>query len=138
MKAREMKILVVPLAAMVLVAGCASTMSSVPPEEAVRARAEQRWQALVQDDFAKVYAFTAPSYRKIHSLEHFRDKKQGAPMKWVGARILQIDCDAAKCVIEAEWESKLAIPFRFNGTLKSALRETWVLEDGKWWMFENL
>lgn len=131
---------VVAMAAISLLAGCASgpAATAQPPEEIVRALAAQRWQALVEGDLTKAYTFATPSYRKINSFEIFRGGKQSASVKWVAAQVLRVDCEPSKCAVQIELESKFETPIRIKTTVKSSLDETWVLEDGKWWMFEKL
>ena len=124
---------------LVSIAGCASGVDgALKPETAVAQMASQRWQALVEGDYAKAYAYAAPSYRKINSLELFRGGKQGAAVKWLAAKVLHVDCEATKCTVAIELESKLMTPIRIKGSLKSGLEETWIQEDGQWWVFEKL
>lgn len=107
-------------------------------EDAVRAMAAARWQALIAGDFAKAYTYTAPSYRQLNSFEMFRGSKQGATIKWLSANPLKVSCELTVCAVQIELESKPMTPFPFKGTLNSALDEKWVLEEGKWWILEKL
>lgn len=107
-------------------------------EEAVRTLAAARWQTLIAGDFAKAYAYAAPSYRAINPLDIYRANKQGVSVKWLSANVYKVACELAVCTVQIELESKPITPIRFSGTLKSALDEKWVLEDGKWWIFDKL
>ena len=128
------------VAATGLMVACAATAPQVDTtaEDAVRVRAQQRWQALIDGDFAKAYLYAAPSYRALHSLASFQGAKQGATIKWLKAEVAQVNCEPPKCAVKIVLESKPMTPIAFNGTLTSCLDETWVLEDGAWWMFEKL
>jgi len=118
--------------------GCAGLGTPQPPELKVRQLATQRWQALLAQDFAKAYNFLTPSYRQLHSADTYQKKRQGVPVRWLAAKVLRVQCEPAKCEVRIDLESKPLSPFGFNGTINSGLDETWVLEDGQWWMLETL
>ncbi len=119
-------------------AGCAGIGSTAAPELVVRQLATQRWQALLAKEFDKAYEFAVPSYRQIRTAEYYRNKRQSTPVKWLAAEVLRVDCEAAKCTVRIKLESKPLVPFQFTGTLITAMDETWVFEEGQWWMFETL
>lgn len=118
--------------------GCASLGTTEPPETVVRQLATQRWQALLARDFDKAYGFAVPSYRQLHAPDYYRGKRQATPVKWLAAEVLRVDCEPEKCTVRIKLESKPLVAMRFDGTLTGGLDETWVLEGGKWWMFETL
>lgn len=118
--------------------GCAGLGSAPAPEQLVRELATQRWQALLSKDFDKAYAFSVPSYRQIRTAEYYRGKRQATPVKWLAAEVLRVECQEAKCAVRIKLESKPLVPFQFDGTLSTGLDETWVLENGQWWIFETL
>ena len=62
-----------PIAAAVVLfaAGCASLGAS-KPEDAVKQRAEAYWKARVAGQVDKAYELTAPSYRKVRTLDQFK------------------------------------------------------------------
>lgn len=155
--ARRMAAMAAALAAAGLVCACATNApapqgeapaAAVTPavtapapsaaEEAVRTLAAARWQALIAGDFAKAYAYAAPSYRAINPLAMYRANKQGVSVKWLSANVLKVACELAVCTVQIELESKPITPIRFTGTLQSAVDEKWVLEEGKWWILEKL
>lgn len=118
--------------------GCAGLGTPQPPELAVRTLATQRWQALMAQDFAKAYTFAPPSYRQLHTADVYQKKYQGVPVKWLAAKVLRVQCETEKCDVRIDLESKPLIPFGFKGSINSGLDETWVLENGQWWMLETL
>jgi hypothetical protein len=119
-------------------AGCASMSAPEAPELAVRTLATQRWQALLAQDFNKAYTFVVPSYRQLNTADAYQKKRQGVPVKWISAKVLRVECGGQKCDVRIELESKPLVPFAFNGTITSGIDETWVLENGRWWMLETL
>jgi hypothetical protein len=126
------------LALSVGLAGCAGMGTPQAPELAVRTLATQRWQALLAQDFNKAYTFVAPSYRQLNTVDAYQKKRQGVPVKWIAAKVLRVECVEQKCDVRIELESKPLVPFAFNGTITSGIDETWVLENGQWWMLETL
>lgn len=118
--------------------GCAGLYSAAAPELQVRRLATQRWQALMSKDFDRAYEFAVPAYRQIRSAEYYRNKRLITPVKWLAAEVLRVDCEPAKCTVRIKLESKPMVPPQFVGNLITAMDETWVFEDGQWWMFETL
>lgn len=120
------------------VGGCAGIGQTQAPEQIVRQLATKRWQALLAKDFDKAYEFATPSYRKIKTADYYRNQRQSTPVKWIAAEVLRVDCQVEKCTTTIKLESKPIVPFKFTGTITSGIDETWVFEDGQWWMFEAL
>jgi hypothetical protein len=121
-----------------VLAGCAGLTSSAPPEQVVRQLATQRWQALLSRDFDKAYEFAVPSYRALKNADYYRKNREATPVKWIAAEVFGVECEAVKCVVRIQLESKPIVPFNFQGNIVGGIDETWVLEGGKWWMFETL
>lgn len=109
-----------------------------PPEEEVRALSVKRWQLLLSSQLDEAYKLTAPSYRKLRSADDFRNRIRGLPVRWIGAKVLTVQCQDASCIVRTELESKPMIPTHFKGTLSSGIDESWVFEDGRWWILEPL
>lgn len=121
------------------VAGCAGLQSvDESPELVVRKLSVQRWQALLARDFDKAYSFTTPGYRQLRTLEYFKANRQGAPVKWLSAEVLRVECEKERCKTVVQVESKPTLPFPFRGNITSGLDEVWVFEDQRWWVLESL
>lgn len=120
--------------------GCA-TMGS-KPEDQVKALANQRWQYLVAGDFDKAYEMAAPGFRKIRPLRDYRVRKSAVPVKWLAAEVLRVSCtpteQPTKCLVRIKLDSEAMVPGAPKGVLSSGIDETWLFEDGRWWMFETL
>lgn len=119
------------------VGGCA-TVKPEPPELQVRQLATQRWQALLAGDFDKAYAMSTPAYRLIHAPEAYKAKKQATPVKWLAAEVFRVECQETSCVATIKIQSKPVLPIAFKGVIESGIDETWVNENGHWWMHEAL
>ena len=124
-------------AAVALLGGCAS-LDNATPEQAVQQRATERWQALIAGDFKKAYEYLAPSYRAVSSFERYNEGLNGgAP--WVKADVARVVCESAeKCTAGIRIESKAAPVMHFHGNIVTGVDETWLLEDGKWWLYQKL
>lgn len=125
------------LAAVALLAGCAS-IDSGTPEEMVKARATARWKAMVAHDFKRAYGYLAPSFRAVSSFERYNEKLNGgAP--WDKVEVTRVRCESAeKCTASVRIESKPVGVMHFKGNIITGVDETWLLEDGKWWLYQTL
>jgi hypothetical protein len=127
-----------PLAlALLLLAGCASTPKAPPlsPEQAVTARADQRWLALIEGRWADAYAFLTPGYREAHSLDGFKATFMGSPVRWQSAKVSTVTCEAAeRCVanIAVEFELSGGMPGVPRMRTTQQLQESWLLVGGAW------
>lgn len=123
-----------------MVSGCASLVSK--PDDQVKALATQRWQHLIAGDFDKAYEMATPGFRKVRNLRDYRVRKSAVPVKWLSAEVLRVECTPAetptKCVVRIKLDSEPSIPSGFKGVMSSGIDETWLFEDGRWWMFESL
>lgn len=125
------------LAAVALLAGCAS-LERGTPEEIVQARATARWKAMVAHDFKQAYGYLAPSYRAVSSFERYTERLNGGAA-WVKADVARVRCESAeKCTASVRIESKPIGVMRFNANIVTGVDETWLLEDGKWWLYQQL
>jgi len=119
-----------------LLSGCASLQST--PEETVQKLSNQRWQHLLARNYEKAYAMAVPSYRKLKSFDYYRDNMLAVPVRWKSAEFVRAQCGPQTCKVTVKVVSQLMLPTRFKGPLESAFDETWVFEDGQWWMYEAI
>ena len=125
------------LAAVALLGGCAS-MESGTPEEIVKTRASARWKAMVAHDFKGAYGYLAPSYRAVSSFERYKGMLNGGAA-WEKAEVARVRCESAeKCTASVRIESKPVGVMNFKGNIITGVDETWLLEDGKWWLYQKL
>ena len=121
----------------VALVACAGVSQS-SPEETVKQRVNERWKTLVSGDFARSYAYTAPSFRGLISQDVYRGRIGGA-VNWVAGEVATVECpEAIKCIARVRIDYKPLLRGRSGSTVSTYVNETWVLEDGQWWAFEPL
>jgi hypothetical protein len=123
------------LLATALLAGCA-TMASTP-EEVVKKRAAQQWTARLANDFDTTYTFAPPSFRALTSLESYK-KGFGKDVKIESAEVAEVKCESEdKCVAQVKVKAQpiLLLNRRAVPHLVTYIDETWIREDGQWWLF---
>jgi len=108
--------------------GCAG-ISGAPetPEQAVKARAQERWNALVAGQLDKAYAYITPSGRSTLPIEIYRSRLSNA--SWRGAKVTAAVCEAEVCDVDVT----LDIYVLPNLPHQQPISEKWLLVDGKWW-----
>jgi hypothetical protein len=116
---------------------CAS-LSSGTPEEQVRQRATERWQALVAGQFSRAYSYNTPGFRAVVSPDAYRNRF-GSALTWLGAEVIRVNCsEVNKCIALVRVDFKPMLG-RQNGTKMSThVDETWLLEDRQWWFFQTI
>ena len=116
--------------------GCAA-FAPATPEQQVQQRATERWNALRASQWDKAYAFVIPSFRSTMSEERYRERFVGVP-KWKSAEVLSVKCESGeKCVATVRIEAMYGARDGLKN-LTTEMPETWLLEDGEWWKYENL
>lgn len=119
-----------------LLSGCASLQTK--PEDAITQRANERWQALLKGDMAKAYAYSTPGFRAVVEVEGFKGRT-GIAGRWLGAQVVNVTCDTperCKAVIKLEFST--LIPGFSKDRMTTHIDETWLLEDGQWWIFQKV
>lgn len=128
------------LLSILISAGCAAPASRVAGAESrdLRAvlteRAEARWAALIQADFARAYEFESPAYRDVHTLRMFVSQFGGA-VGWTAAKVLGITADAsgeaASVKVLISYQAMDAGGGVMDG--QRPVDERWVRTGGEWW-----
>ena len=88
-------------------------------------------------DLNKAYGYMAPSYRAVTSLERY-SSSIGGVATWVGAEVIRVECATEKCTARLKIEAKPAATMHFKANITTGVDETWLLEDGQWWLFQKL
>lgn len=103
-------------------------------QAALTERAEARWAALIQADFARAYEFESPAYRDVHTLRMFVSQFGGA-VGWSAAKVLEITPDAsgeaAKVKVLISYQMMDAVGGVMDG--QRPVDERWVRTGGEWW-----
>ena len=112
-----------------LLAGCAS-MQTQTPEQIVEARANQRWQHLIDGDIEKAYDMLTDSYRRVTPYERYRGRMTNGG--WIKAKAISVTCADEVCAVRISLEAKPPLGSRFGGNINTGLDESWVFEEGQW------
>ena len=125
--------------AVLAMAGCVGIAGTpATPEFQVKARAQQRADALVKRDLARAYQFFTPAYRASVSSEAYQ-KSIGNALVLVSAQVEAVECESLeKCIAKVRVKIKPLVTRRFTGTIDSYGDETWLYEAGQWWFFQKL
>ena len=111
----------VPLKSAGAAQGKADAVSSV-----VVSRAQERWDALRKRDMDVAYGFISPAGRSLMSLEQYRPRVNAG--FWRGATATEAICKAETCDVT------VMVDMLVNGvTFTTPVKETWILDAGKWW-----
>ena len=117
-------------AILVVVASCAAIAPSTP-EDAVRQRAQARWDALLKGDTKAAYGYMSPGSRAVLKFEDY-----DASIRkdfWKAARVEKVDCERGE-----RCEVQLAIEYEFQRMrTRTPLRETWIREGSDWWYVQK-
>jgi hypothetical protein len=116
---------------------CASLRGGTP-EEQVRQRATEHWQALVAGQFSRAYSYNTPGFRAVVSPDGYRNRFGGA-VTWLGAEVIRVDCpEASKCNALVRVDFRPVLSRKDDVKLSSHVDETWLLEDRQWWYFQKI
>jgi hypothetical protein len=126
--------------ALVLAAGLFSAcamLPGAPAEEVVAQRAQARWDALLAGDWARAYRYMAPSYRALVEEKRYANQFGGGAA-WVAAKVVRVQCSDDRCKVVMEVTYRPILGMRAGQTATSGFDETWIREDGQWWMFQKV
>ena len=135
MKIHTRRIVLAGMLSMLLTA-CASFQAK--PEDVVTQRINARWQALIKGEMEAAYGFSAPGYRAAIDLTTFKGRT-GIAGRWLGVQVVRVECDQpTRCKAVVRLEYSTLIPGFSKTTMNTHIDETWLLEDGRWWIFQQI
>ena len=111
-------------------AGCAS-VDSRPDPEALKERAQARWNALVSGDLRKAYGFLSPTTRAAMTPEAYA----GGVRKgfWKSVTVDNVQCESATVC-----DAHLTVEYAHLGrTTKTPMKETWIKDGSTWWFVQK-
>lgn len=120
---------------MLALSGCAA-FAPATPEQVVEKRALAYWKARMAGQYEKAYALSTPSYRKLYTDVQFRSQF-GAGVNVESAEVTKVACEAEKCIAQLKLGVKPALLGVKMGTIPTYVDDTWLLEDGQWWHFQE-
>lgn len=124
----------------VFISGCASvstTVSDISIEEAVVARAAQRWESVIKGEYLKAYEFFSPSIKAIKTQDAYA-ASFGRAMRLESAEKVSVNCtNVDRCLVTFKIGAIIPVRGFTNQTIYRDIEEVWLLEDGKWGYFEK-
>lgn len=111
--------------------GCGALLHRTP-EDAVKHRANQRWQAMLVKDFKKAYGYFSPFKRGITSEAAYL-REIGDGNAWLAAEVISVTCEPQTCKSRVRLEVASPMPSKFGDKITTHIDEDWVLVDGEWW-----
>ena len=95
-------------------------------EQQVSARAQLRWNALLKRDTDGAYQFISPGGRSLMSMEQYRPRVNTG--FWRGAKVKEASCAAETCDVT------VLVDMTIEGVkFTNPIKESWILDAGKWW-----
>lgn len=110
--------------------GLAPETDKAVKEEAIAARSNAYWKALIGRDYGAAYAFLSPATRASIPLERFKGEMESAEVVRRAATVEKVDCEAAVCTAMTVVTSDHAL---MKGVV-TRNRETWIIESGQAWL----
>src|SRR5690606_287943 len=112
--------------------GACATFGGGTPEEIVAKRAQAYWDARIDGDAKAAYKFTSPSYRAQVDEQKFvlSHSKTYA----LAAKVKSVKCEAEVCESGTILQVKPPLMGVNTSTIDLYYAETWVQEDGQWWV----
>lgn len=111
------------------IAGCATVEAT--PEQAVKERAQAKWDALVKGDTKTAYGYFSPGSREVLSLEAY----DAAVRKgfWKSAQVERVVCaNPDSC------DAIGTMQYTYQGrAVTTPFRETWVRSGKDWWYVQK-
>lgn len=134
-------------------AACASTMpagksTAASEEDAVMARAVERWNLLIGKDPKTAWTYLSPGYRSTHPQDIYAAEMGSRPVKWnkvepyqrepdaEGVKGVQCDDTGDACEVRLRVHFKIRSHLASVGLVESAtvVKENWIRLDGNWYL----
>jgi hypothetical protein len=124
---------VLVLLAVMLLSACAATPTST--EDVIKERAQARWDALLDGDFATAYSYFSPGYRSTITVVDFEIGVRMRKVRYRTAEYLGHSCENDVCTVQIKVGYQVArpVPGLDNWESESMLSEQWINSDGEWW-----
>jgi hypothetical protein len=119
--------------ALFIVTGCASAPAT--GEDAVKQRAEQRWEAIFAKEYASAYEFYSPGYRSKYSATDLEIALRVQKVRWFSADYVDHSCEEKSCIVRFNLGYKVAAPVPGIDvwTGWDTIEEQWIQTGGEWW-----
>jgi len=121
----------------VALAGCAGvgTLSTGAPTEvkrdAVAARAQERWAALIKGDLTAAYAFLSPASKATMPLDLYKAKHKVGLYRAV--KVDSVTCEGETCTVVLH----LTYDYKRVKGMTTPLTEKWIIDQGQAWFVDR-
>jgi len=123
------------LVAQLLSISACALLQSAPPEERVAQRAQERLDFLVSGQSERSYLYTTPGYRTAKSPQEYARNWVGAGM-WLSTTVVKVECGDLAPVQRCEAVVRVSFRAPRQDVTDTHLRETWLLLDGEWYLYQ--
>jgi len=128
------------LACLVAASACSAAPEELSAKQsaALEQRVRERWQAMIDHDFGKVWEFNTPTYREVFPKSLYMHKFSYA-VQWELTSIKVVDYDADAAVasvavgVMSQPTKQTSDASRALGAIPVTIDEKWILIDGEWW-----
>ena len=121
---------------MVAIQGCA-VFTSVPVEERVAQRSQERLDLMWQGQMEQSYAFTTPAYRSARTWQQYSRNWQGVGM-WISATVAKVECVESQPVQKCESTVRIDYKLAKQEPGTTHIKETWVLVQDGWYLYQKI
>ena len=122
---------------LLLLAACTTT--PVSPEDVVKNRAQERWDAVLARDWSSAYELYSPGYRSKATVVDYEIGMRLRKVIWTSATYYGQECEENVCKVtyNVGWRVNSPVPGVnvYNGS--SYITDQWIRTDGQWWYFPS-
>jgi len=113
----------------------ACSMAQVQPGQEVPERAQARWDALLEGDYAKAYSYATPGYRSSTSATDFEIEFRTRRLQYLSAEYRDHECEKSTCTVRMKVGYRIVRPAAGVPEWKSSsvIEEQWIESAGEWW-----
>lgn len=106
------------------------------PEQSVEARASDRLESVLAEDYAADYEYLSPGYRSGVTLAQHQRNMALRKVRWLDAAVAGSECsgDVCKVRISIEYEVYGAVPGMTRFKSRGAAEEDWIYTAGDWYL----
>ena len=123
--------------ALLALSACATTPSG--DDKRVTDRAQERWDAVVNDQLEEAYEYYSPGYRSATSLIDFGTEMRLRKLRYISAEYLDHECEQSRCTVRFMIGYRVFAPvpglIQYDG--QQMVEDTWVRTSGEWWYLPN-
>lgn len=117
-----------------VMSGCAS-FEERSPEEIVRQRTNERWDALIDGRLETAYNYETPEYKELYPFAEYRNTIRGVG-SWKKMDVETVDCFGDKCIASIRIYAIIKLGMGFEAVESDArAKENWIHHStsGQWY-----